>query len=154
MIEVLDIGLVIPDILLSTILLTMVLQRMKVLKCLWVMEDIDIDILIPATPPSRNCIVYHISYYGRCGSRSQATSQSSSLDFAVDHFGDYGISVSRSKDNSKYSSLNRGARVDFDGIGGHRYQKSHYSYHNPVGHGKWFSLSVYSCFVDNNVHGG
>ena len=47
--EVLDICLVRQAILPSTIVTAMVFQMMKVLKCVWVMSDVYIGLLRPAT---------------------------------------------------------------------------------------------------------
>ena len=68
--EVLDIGLVIPAIIIQTISTEMVFKRVKVLECLRLMEDVDIGLLIPEAL-SRNRVVYHSSDDGRGISRSQ-----------------------------------------------------------------------------------
>ena len=49
--EVLDIGVVRPDILTPTILTVILFWRMKVLKCLHFMEDMDRGLLRPANIP-------------------------------------------------------------------------------------------------------
>ena len=49
--EVLNIGLKIPDIILPNIVMIIVFMTMKFLKCLWVMEDVYIVLLITSTFP-------------------------------------------------------------------------------------------------------
>ena len=51
MTKVLDIGLVRPVIITPTIITTMIFHRMKLLKCMQVMEDLDIGILRSDTLP-------------------------------------------------------------------------------------------------------
>ena len=47
--EVLDIGIEIPDILAHTILTNMVFMMVEVLNCMQVMYDVDLGLKIPAT---------------------------------------------------------------------------------------------------------
>ena len=114
--EVLNIGIKIQEIIPPTIVTMMVFLMMKVLKYLRVMEDGDIGILITSNINLRNYGVYHSSDGGRCGSRSQYTSHSSSCNCVVYHFGDNGIGGYKSQETSHSSSSNCGEGVDVYGI--------------------------------------
>ena len=47
--EVLNIGIKIQEIIPPTIVTMIIFPTLQVLKCIWVMEDVDIGLVIPAT---------------------------------------------------------------------------------------------------------
>ena len=61
----------IPDILHLAIVTIIIFMIMKVLKCMRVMEEVDIGIFFTIHSSSYSCRVYHSSDGGKGGSRSQ-----------------------------------------------------------------------------------
>ena len=93
--KVLDICLKRPSIIPLYVLITLVFLIMKFLKCLRVMEDVDMGRLQPATLTLTNRGFYHSSYDCRGGYRSKETSHSFSQNLGVFNFGVDGRCVTR-----------------------------------------------------------
>ena len=128
--EVLDIGLKITIILPTTIVMAMIFMMMKILKCLRVMEDAYIGVLIPATPPLaivQFIIVVTMIDMDLCLNIPSACTLAI-LEFIIVMIrqGDNGRGGYMSQDTSLSSSCNCGARVNVDGRGVYRSQTIHY----------------------------
>ena len=144
--EVLDIVIKILAIINSTIVTMMVFLMMKLLKCLRVMEDVDIGLLRPVT---LHLVIAEFIIVVIMVEEDLSFLRPTTITLIIVEFiimlviveVDLGLMIPATP-----------ARVDVDGRGGYRYYTSHSSSHNGGVHGRLLSLSVSSFPVDNTVH--